>query len=242
MNGEAYYQVQTDYFAGPLDLLLHLIKKKKMDILDIRISDITSDYLLYLQRKECLQPARESEFLATAATLIYIKARSLLPRIEEEGEVSAETQLVQALIAYEKIQKIAAMLRELEQSEARQWRRPEHQEIFADKEYVFSEVSAFQLAELFYAVIRKKDREDFLSVSSKKHSIEEKWQEILNLISAENGLDFSAYIWRLDSLEEVLFSFFTLLEMIKRRALLATQNDLFGPIVLWLLPQDCRVQ
>jgi len=242
MNEAVFYQVKTEFFAGPLDLLLHLIRKKKMDILEIRISDITADYLQYLEHKECLDPARESDFLATAATLVYIKARTMLPRLEEENEETAESRLIQALIAYDKIQKIAGLLRGLEEQETRQWRRREQAENFADREYVFTEVSSFQLAETFFALVRKKDSEQALVLTGKNYSIEAKWQEIIELVKASGGLDFTAYIWKLDSLEDVLVSFFTLLEMIKRRVVVAVQRALFEPINIWLLPDNGCLQ
>ena len=140
------YQVQTEFFEGPLDLLLHLIRKNKMSIADVRLSRITGEYLSYLESKRGINPSRESEFLMTAATLIYIKSRSLLPKPEIPGEESPEKQLIHTLIEYEKIQKISRMLQEMEGTELLLWRRLEMNESFANREYELKEVSAFQLA------------------------------------------------------------------------------------------------
>jgi len=227
------YQVQTEYFEGPLDLLLHLIRKNKMNIIEVRLSQITTEYLSYLESKKGLNPSRESEFLMTAATLIYIKSRSLLPKPEIPGEESPEKQLIHTLIEYEKIQKISKMLREMEYTELLLWRRLEMNESFANREYELKEVSAFQLAEIFFDIVKKKEYEQFLEIPSKNYSIAKKQEEILSLLEGNGYLDFSAYASRLDSLEELLVSFFTLLEMVKRHILIAVQEQLFGTISIY---------
>jgi segregation and condensation protein A len=227
------YQVQTDFFEGPLDLLLHLIRKNKLNINEIRLSEITSEYLSYLQGKMGINPSRESDFLTTAATLIYIKSRSLLPKPENLSEESPEKQLLHTLIEYEKIQKISKMLQDMEYTERLLWRRLELNENFTNREYTLQEVSAFQLAELFFAIVKKKENEQFLYVSSKNYSIASKQAEITGLLKENGFLDFSAYVKTLDSIEEILVSFFTLLEMIKRHLLIALQESLFGTISLY---------
>lgn len=227
------YQVQTDFFEGPLDLLLHLIRKNKLNINEIRLSEITTEYLTYLENKKGINPSRESDFLTTAATLIYIKSRSLLPKPESLTEESPEKQLLNTLIEYEKIQKISKMLQDMEYTERLLWRRLELNENFSNREYTLTEVSAFQLAEIFFSVVKKKENEQFLYVSSKNYSIAAKQVEIAVLVKENGFLDFSAYANKLDSIEEILVSFFTLLEMIKRHLLIALQESLFGTISLY---------
>ena len=227
------YHVQTDFFEGPLDLLLHLIRKNKLNILEIRLSQITSEYLFYLEKCPGINPSRESEFLMTAATLVYIKSRSLLPQPETAQPESPEQQLLYSLVEHEKIQKISRLLQELEEGELLLWRRQEAVENFENREYSLEEVSAFQLAEIFFSLIRRKEAEQFLYITSKNYSIESKQNEILALLAKEGFLDFSVYVKALDSIEEILVSFFTLLEMIKRHMLIAVQKQLFGNIALW---------
>jgi segregation and condensation protein A len=229
----AGYQVQTEFFEGPLDLLLHLIRKNKMNIIEVRLSQITAEYLSYLQGKHGINPSRESEFLMTAATLIYIKSRSLLPKPENAAEESPEKQLIHTLIEYEKIQKISRMLQEMEYTELLLWRRLEIDENFTNREYALKEVSAFQLAEIFFDIVKKKENEQFLYISSKNYSIAEKQTEILALLESSGFVDFSVYVSRLDSIEEIVVSFFTLLEMIKRHLLVAVQEQLFGTIGIY---------
>jgi segregation and condensation protein A len=229
----AGYQVQTEFFAGPLDLLLHLIRKNKMNIVEVRLSQITAEYLSYLESKRGINPSRESEFLMTAATLIYIKSRTLLPRPENPEEESPEKQLIHTLIEYEKIQKISKMLQDMEYTELLLWRRLEMNESFVNREYELKEVSAFQLAEIFFDIVKKKEYEQFLEIPSKNYSIAKKQEELLSLLEGSGYIDFSEYISKLDSIEETVVSFFTLLEMIKRHMLIATQEQLFGTISIY---------
>ena len=227
------YQVQTEFFEGPLDLLLHLIRKNKMNIIEVRLSQITAEYLSYLEGKRGINPSRESEFLMTAATLIYIKSRSLLPKPENPEEESPEKQLIHTLIEYEKIQKISKMLRDMEYTELLLWRRLEMNENFVNREYELKEVSAFQLAEIFFDIVKKKEYEQFLEIPSKNYSIAKKQEEILTLLAASGYIDFSEYVSKLDSVEEIVVSFFTLLEMIKRHMLIGVQETLFGTISIF---------
>lgn len=227
------YQVQTDFFEGPLDLLLHLIRKNKMKIMEIRLSQITTEYLAYLENKKGINPSRESDFLMTAATLIYIKSRSLLPKPENPAEESPEKQLIHTLIEYEKIQKISRMLQDMEYTELLLWRRLETNENFTTREYALKEVTAFQLAEIFFDIVKKKENEQFLYIASKNYSIAEKQNELLSLLEKSGYFDFTEYVTKLDSIEELLVSFFTLLEMIKRHLLIAVQEQLFGTISIY---------
>ena len=163
MNETEIYQVQTESFEGPLDLLLYLIRKNKMNILDVRISEITSEYLYYLQNCQGINPSQEGDFLMTASTLIYIKSRSLLPRLGSSQEESPEDKLIHTLIEYDKIQKISKLLREMENDTLLFWKREEISEHFENKEFDIEEVSTFQLAEIFLNVIKKREKERILS-------------------------------------------------------------------------------
>jgi len=235
---EDAYKIHTDTFDGPLDLLLHLIKKNKMDILQIRISEITAEYLYYLQDRSHINPAREGDFLMTASTLIYIKSRSLLPKPEILDEESPEDKLIHTLIEYDKIQKISHLLKDMEMEELLLWRREDVKENYETKEYKLEEVTTFQLAEIFMNIVRKKEREEFLYIDSKNYSIERKWNEILGLLDENGYLNFSQYVDTLPDIQEILVSFFTILEMIKRRVLLGVQKKIFDTISLWKIKTE----
>lgn len=227
------YNIHTDFFEGPLDLLLHLVKKNKMDIKEIKISAITSEYLFYLEDKSRINPSREGDFLMMASTLIYIKSRSLLPQPEILEEESPEDRLINTLIEYDKIQKISQLLKSMEDQTLMLWKREEVIEKFDNREYELEEVSSFQLAEVFLNLVRKKDKEEFLYIDSKEYSIEREWDRILELMEPDGFLDFSQYVMSLKSVEEILVSFFCMLEMIKQRVIIGVQKKLFAPISLW---------
>ena len=210
-----------------------------MDILDIRLSEITAEYLSYLSDRSRINPEREGDFIMTAGTLIYIKSRSLLPRPEALQEESPEEKLVNTLIEYDKIQKISKLLKELEGQEIILWKREAVVESFDNREFQLEEVSAFQLAEIFLNIVKRSEKEEYLYIDSKEYSIEKKWGEIEDALNAAGGyMNFHEYILTLDCIEDVLVSFFTILEMIKRRVVLGVQKKLFAPISLWKINTD----
>lgn len=228
------YNVRSGVFEGPLDLLLHLIKKNKMDIMDIKISEITAEYLFYLQDKTRLNTSREGDFLMTASTLIYIKSRSLLPKPEIlQEEETPEEKLIHSLIEYDKIQKISQVLKDMEQETLLLWKREEVVENYENKEFKLEEVTSFQLAEVFLNILKRKEGEIFQYIDSKKYSIEGKWNEILALMGDQGFLDFFQYVATLKTIEDILVSFFCILEMIKRNVIIGIQKKLFGSISLW---------
>lgn len=234
MENEAY-NIQTASFEGPLDLLLHLIRKKKMDILDVKISEITSEYLFYLENSKGINLAREGEFLATAATLIYMKSRTLLPKPESllNEDEAMERQFFDSLIEYEKIQKISKLLKELEKEEIVFWRRQEVTEEFHNIEFDLKDISSFQLAEVFFSLIKKREKEDVLLIESKEYSIDAKIEEILGLVEQQKYLNFNEYVTSLETIGEIMVSFFSLLEMVRQKLVIAVQKKLFDKISVW---------
>ncbi|MCK4763763.1 MAG: segregation/condensation protein A [Candidatus Aminicenantes bacterium] len=236
------YRIQTEFYEGPLDLLLHLIKKNKMNIMDVQISDITSEYLYHLKHSTGINPSREGDFLMTASTLIYIKSRSLLPRPEILEEESPEEKLRSTLIEYDKVQKLSRLLKDLEGNELLLWKREEIYEDFANTEFKLEEISSFQLAEIFLNIIKRREREEFLYIESKNYSVEQKMEELMGILAADGYINFNDYVEKLDSIEEFLVSFFTLLEMIKQRMVSAIQKSLFDTISVWKHDTETAVQ
>lgn len=106
------YAIKTADFEGPLDLLCHLIDKNKMNINDIKISDITDQYLDYIKQMEEMNLDVTSEFLVMASTLLYLKSKSLLPKQENEEEEITEEELIRRIIEYKKYKEITNQLKE----------------------------------------------------------------------------------------------------------------------------------
>ena len=227
------YSVQTDWFEGPLDLLLHLLKKKKMEIKNVKISEITGDYTKYINNKIGINPSREGEFLSMASTLIYIKSRSLIPRPVKSDELSPEDELMLTLIEYDKIQKISLILKKMENAESLMWKREIEIDKFSNTEFEIKDVSTFQLAEVFMNIVNKMNKEEVFHIKSKNYSIEEKLNKILKILTENGYLDFSNYLENIASIEEKLVSFFTLLEMVKQKIVTAIQKNLFEKISVW---------
>ncbi len=229
------YQVRLEIFEGPLDLLLFLIRKKKIDIHDIPIAAITRDYLDYLNGKAQINLDREAEFLFIAALLIYIKSQMLLPRETDLAEQEDPRQvLVNRLLEYQKIKAACSLLREREEDQILQWKRTFLPPLPGESELDFAEVSLFDLAESFFLMMKRRSAEDTRVIKGRDVSTEEKMKELIGLLRDGQVLDFLAYFVTQGSLEEALVSFFCLLELVKSRQAVAVQDELFQTIRVWL--------
>jgi segregation and condensation protein A len=233
-EGEGY-QIKLEVFEGPMDLLIFLIRKKKIDITDIPIAAITREYLIYLGRKEQINLDREAEFLLMAALLISIKSQLLLPRAEplEEGE-DPRRPLVDRLLEFQRMKTAGALLREREEEQLQTWQRsvPPYSE--AGDEPGLIEISLFELAESFFLLLKRREADHFQSLKVQEISIEEKMKEIVRELAERRFLDFLDYLGRQETLEEALIAFFCLLELIKNRVVIAVQERLFHTIKVWL--------
>jgi len=236
MDTSESYQVQLEAFQGPLDLLLFLIRQKKIDIHDIPIAVITQDYLEYLDRKDKINLEREAEFLLVAALLIYIKSQMLLPRekvTDEEGE-DPRRILVDRLVDYQKIQAAGILLRDKETQQLQNWKRTFHPPLDTEEEPEISEISLFDLAEAFFTLMKRKERENIKIIKGKEVTHEEKMKEMLDHLEKHMFLDFIDYFNSQESIEEAFVSFFCLLELIKARLVVAIQERLFQTIKVWM--------
>ena len=124
------YKIKIDNFEGPLDLLCHLIDENKMDIYDISLSDITDQYIEYINMAEQMNLEVTSEFLIMASNLLYIKSKKLLPRQEEEEEMLSEEELIRRIIEYKQYKEVTNKLRDMySMNTNRYYRLPEPLEI-----------------------------------------------------------------------------------------------------------------
>lgn len=236
MDTSESYLVNLETFQGPLDLLLFLIRKKKIDIHDIPIAAITKDYLRYLDQKEKINLEREAEFLLIAALLIYIKSQMLLPRetVPEDDEEDPRKILVDRLLDYQRIRAAGSLLRKREKEQLQKWQRNSQPPIEVGEELELTEVSLFDLAEAFFTLMKKKEREKFKTVKSMEVSHEKKMEEMLEYLEKHTFLDFIEYFNRQETIAEAFVSFFCLLELIKARIVIAIQESLFHSIKVWL--------
>lgn len=237
MEDTESYHVRLEIFKGPLDLLLYLIRKQKIDIHDIPIAIITREYLEYLHKKERINLDREAEFLYMASLLIYIKSQMLLPREKAlEEEEDPRQSLVQRLLYYQKIKGASTILKEKEYEEHLRWKRTFLPPLLeGEEELDLEEVSLFDLAETFFSLMKKREEEEFKTIKGKEYSVDDKMKEILSIIRESSCLDFLEYFTQQESLEEALVSFFSLLELIKAKIVIAVQEKLFQSIKVWLI-------
>ncbi len=229
------YQVNLEVFQGPLDLLLFLIRKKKINIHDIPIASITREYLDYLDRKERINLEREGEFLLIAALLIYIKSQMLLPRESmRDEEEDPRNILVNRLLEYQKIKAASTLLREKEDQQMQLWQRTALPPLQSKDEYELSELSLFDLAEAFLTLMKKKEKENFRLIEGKNFSLEEKMKELIDRLKEKKYLNFLEYFYSQESIEAALVAFFCLLELVKSGIAIAVQKGLFDSIEVWL--------
>ena len=229
------YQVRLDVFEGPLDLLLFLIRKKKIDIHDIPIAAITRDYLGYLERKTEINLDREAEFVFIAALLIYIKSQMLLPRETDLAESDDPRRvLVDRLLEYEKVKAACSLLREREDVQILQWKRDFLPPLPGESDLEPLELASFDLAESFFRMMKRREADDTRIIRGREVPVEAKMKELVTLLEERHQIDFLEYFESSPSLEEALVSFFCLLELIKSRVAIAVQDALFQTIRVWL--------
>lgn len=241
MEASSHYQVKLEVFQGPLDLLLFLIRKKKIDIHDIPMATITREYLDYLNQKDRINIDREAEFLLVAALLIYIKSQILLPREKPlEEEKDPRQILVDRLLDYERMKAASGLLKEKEKEEMQRWKRTALPAVFSEDEMEYTEVSLFNLAESFFSLMKRKETAEIKTIKGQEYSLEEKMKEILDHLEEEDFLDFLDYFNRQESFEEALVAFLGLLELIKSRIVIAVQETHFRPIKVWIRKKNVK--
>lgn len=228
-------RVQLEIFEGPLDLLLHLIKKNEVSITDIPIALITEQYLATMELMQTLDLDLAGEFLVMAATLIHIKSRMLLPAGEEEAEeeegVDPRAELVRRLLDYQRYKEAAA---ELEQREV--LTRDVFVRASAPTEEAgpreFREVSVFELLGALKRVIDRLPKDVVHEVTLEKVSVREKMTLLLDRLRDQSRVVFESLFAGVKSRIEIVVTFLAMLELVKVRAIRIYQDDMAGPIVI----------
>ena len=230
------YTVKLKTFEGPLDLLLHLIKKEEVDIYDIPIAQITSQYLEYVKIMEMLDLEGIGEFLVMAATLIQIKARMLLPQesqFSEEEEEDPRAELVRQLLEYKRYKEAARELEEREIEERNYYSRIIEEEL-EDPPKASLEVSLFDLLSAFAKVLKYVEKEEFYTgIAPHKITQESKLKEILNMLSSVKEASFNGIFFKNLTKIETIVTFLALLELVRLRKIGVRQKRLFGEIIIY---------
>jgi len=230
------YNIKLPNFEGPLDLLLYLIRKHKIDIYDIPIAFMLEEYLKYLAVMEDLNISIEGEFMEMAATLIQIKLRSLLPRSVEEDLEDPRTELVNNLLAYQKVKETTEILSELaEENRYYFYRsmdedaRKEIQQSAVSYELEQKDVDLYDLIKVLQKYITLKPQEISEDISLDEYKVEVKIEELTKLIRKHKKILFSDLIKNCSRIELIAF-FLAILELMKRKKVSIFQSTQFSDI------------
>jgi segregation and condensation protein A len=233
------YNVSIDAFEGPLDLLLHLIRKNEVDIYNIPIAAITRQYLEYLELMKELNLDVAGEFLVMASTLIQIKSKMLLPNPADEESVEEEedprAELVKRLLEYSKYKEAAQLLGEREllgrDIFARKFAAPELIALQPDEEP--PQVEMFELIEALQRVLAKVPAETFHEVGVENISIADRIGEILDFLEGKEAVAFEELFAGILTREYVVATFLAILELCKLKTVKVVQAERLGAI--WVM-------
>ncbi|MGE0593409.1 MAG: ScpA family protein [Vicinamibacterales bacterium] len=232
------YRVKLDAFEGPLDLLLHLIRKNEVNIYDIPIALVTEQYLAYIELMRELNLDLAGEFLVMAATLIHIKSRMLLPRPESapddtEAEEDPREVLVRRLLEHQQFKAAAELLHERETVRSAQFTRPDASvaAIAGDEYEPELEVDLFGLLAAFRGVLERANRRPRMVLPPEQLSIEARIHQLLSRLSETEACGFEELFGDGDGSKPFLIvTFLALLEMIRLKLIRVFQAGSFGPI------------
>jgi segregation and condensation protein A len=240
-------RIRLQSFEGPLDLLVHLIRKNKVDVYDIPIALITRQYLDYLDIMQELNLDVASEFLVMAATLIHIKSRLLLPRPETAAgdpidEEDPRDALVRRLLEHDRFKAAAELLHERETLRSAQWTRPDARvEAIAGDEYEPElEVDLFTLLSAFKGVLERARERPPVPLPPEEISIEARIEQLLSRLSETDACGFEDLFDDAASRPELIVTFLAMLEMIRLKLVRVFQSAQLGAIRVYkrARPQD----
>lgn len=226
--------VSLPVFSGPLDLLVHLITKRELDIFSISLSDITTEYLETLRGMEQKDLDMAGEYLVLAATLIRFKARSLLPKdeVEVEEEIISDEVLASRRREYERFRLLADELRTREELSStifpRQGKPPE----WTYEVVEYEEVSIYDLHQTFQKIIEEIGTRPPDAVEGETYSVDEKMMEIEQLLENNERIAVKDYLRLLKTKLEIIVVFLAILEMIRLHEIKPTQSASRGDIIL----------
>lgn len=232
------YKFLINEFEGPLDLLLHLIKQSKIDIYEIKLVDLTEQYLNFIKEMEELNLDIASEYLVMAAELIEMKSRILLPKkeIEEDTyEENPEEELKKRLLEYKKYKDNSLKFRNLEENRRQYYTKiPESIRDLTDKKIVNEgEVSVFDLLEAFKRILDKQEYIKPLStkITKKELSVQERIVKIRSVLKANKRVSFASLFEEFTK-SYVVVTFLSILEMSKNNEIVLKQENNFDEIYI----------
>ena len=234
------YEIKLSAYEGPLDLLLALISKAKIEIKDIFISEITEQYLEYISREGAVDMDSASDFVQMAATLLYIKSRALLPRaneedLDEEG-LTPEERLVKKLHEYKRFKEVSEQLRMMEQDAARQYYKLPEELTEENPEELYLNADVKNLAEEFarlMAQMRAPEPVHREVVYERDHySVREQIRMIVARLTIQPEMTFRELLSEEPNSEEVAVTFLSMLQLVNKNKVTVEQDKVFGEITV----------
>jgi segregation and condensation protein A len=219
-------------FAGPLDLLLYLIRQEQVDIYDIPVARITDEYLRYLNMMKELDIAVAGDFLVMAATLIEIKSKMLLPR-DLLAEVAEEMldprhELVNQLLEHQKYKAAAQMLWSRATVEQAVFTRGE---LETDKQNPEVAVGLFDLLKVFQQILARHKEEVLMEIEREEISLAEMMERLRNMVLSAGELNLVKFFERANSRRELVLAFLSVLELVRTTEIALIQRETFGEII-----------
>lgn len=238
------YQVKFEVFEGPLDLLLYLIKKEEVDIYEVNLTQLATQFIEYIEVMRMLDLEIAGEFLVMASTLMYLKSRELLPvdqQVTPEGEEEGEDprwELIRQLVEYKKFKDAAAQLGVLEARQEHVYPRvPCPPELEVEPAPLKGQAGLFDLINAVSAILKRvNQREDLRDIFEDKWTVSEKIEFVRARMVAGSRLRFSELFASATSRTEVVVTFLALLELIRLRQVVAEQAEAFAEILITAAP------
>ena len=230
------YEITIDGFDGPLDLLLHLIKKSNINITDININDVTKQYLDYINKMEELNLDIASEYLVMAAELLEIKSNSLLPKpeVSEEDEEDPREKLIKRLLEYEQYKKVTEDFKEFESKRQEVYtREPDSLDEYKNDEKIDYGVNLDDLIEAFKKFISEKENDKPLNtkITNKEYSITKRCYEIKTILKKKKKVNFTELFEEYNK-EYIVVTFLSILSMARNGELTIEQESNFNNIII----------
>lgn len=231
------YEIKLQEFEGPLDLLLHLIKKHEIDIFDIPISQITDQYLEYINQMKEHNMDYSSEFIVMAAQLLQIKSNLLLPPEEDEegNEIDPRQELAEKIYEYKIYKEISEYLQNQEAKSMQiHYKDPEYRE---NSNKIVTDINIDDLFQAFKKILASSKVEKVENILHKIERetvrVEDKMRDIMSLLKDKNEISFSSLFDTTISRTKIIVTFLALLELIKNNFVLCAQERICGEIVIW---------
>ncbi|MEG1859926.1 MAG: segregation/condensation protein A [Christensenellaceae bacterium] len=236
----AEYTVKLAQFEGPLDLLLHLVGKAKIDLQDIFISEITEQYLDYMEQIKEVDMDRASEFLNMAATLLYIKSRALLPirreELEDEYFVDPETELIERLRVYKIYKELGERLADLEKDAERMYYKLPEELLDVTQEVILDGADADSLYLAFLEILKhkhtQKEQHHQVEIKQDTFSIRFQKKKILGRLKQERRIAFYSLFEDQAAHMEIAVTFVALLELWHAGRIMIRQKKAFDDMIL----------